>query len=182
MIKIESTKIAIVVGGAICLMIVLFNLSTIVQQGWPAFLPTLFFIIGVSLVGPKMYDQIKDIFVGALVGIFLNYIQFFLIGKLAPFMGGLPATLLLVFLIVWFIMIMGDILPIAFNNYTFIYWLLASAMPPSLQTLNGSLLMMGTLLIGGLIFMGIVVGLLRLWKLLPGPIPKDKNSSSNVAG
>lgn len=177
-IKIESSKIALVVGGSICLMIVLYNLTSI-PQGWPGFLPTLFFIVGISLVGPKMYSYIKDIFIGAFVGLIFNYIQGIVIGLLVPYTGALAATVIVVFVVVWIIMVLGDISQTAFNNYTFIYWLLASAMPAELQTFKGLLTMCGTLIIGGLIFMALVVTFLRLWKLLPDPIPKNQQVSTN---
>ena len=169
MFKKESLKAGVVVSGVICTMLFVLIRFFSIAQVWPALLPTLMFMIGVGMIGPAMYSQIKNIFVGGVVGLILNLIQMIAVGLLAPTIGLIPAIILTVFITIWIIIMGGDISQVVFSNYTFTFWLIAGAMTPDYQNLNGTLLLMGTLVIAGGILMAAILTLLIAWKVLPAP-------------
>lgn len=172
MIKKESLFSGLIVGGVIDIMVVIF-LKVDIAQGWPAFFTTLLFMTGFFMIGPAMYTKIKNIFVGGVTGILFNFGQGIAIAYLAPFIGHVPSLLLTIGLICIIICTGGDVVPVVFNNYTFIYWMIAGAFGSANATFQGTLTLLGTLLLGGPVFIGLIIILMRFAKLLPPPLPKE---------
>lgn len=149
--KKETLIAAFVVALMVVITLVVLGIFKI-KSGWPAFLTLLFFFES----GAKT-ENLKNIFCGAVVGLLLAGALPYAVKTLVPSLGLEPAILLVVFIIVFLIVGLGDIAHMFFNNYAFVYFTVASIFPKQ-TTLEWSLVT----LLGGLLFTGGSLGLLKL--------------------
>lgn len=84
--------------------------------GWPAFLAMIFFFVEHMDV-----KKAPAILVGGAFGIALIIVAKLLVTALAPALGLEMAKLVFVVLVVYAIVAFGEILPLLFNNYAFMY-------------------------------------------------------------
>jgi len=103
--KKETAIVGLIVAAWLVVTLVILSLFGI-SQGWPAFLTLIFFFEA----GAKT-ENLKNIFVGAVVGILLGAALHLLGGALAPALGVDLALLLIVFVIVFLIIFLA-MLPI----------------------------------------------------------------------
>ncbi|MFY9257378.1 MAG: DUF1097 family protein [Dethiobacteria bacterium] len=158
--KKETAIVGLIVAAWLVVTLVILSLFGI-SQGWPAFLTLIFFFEA----GAKT-ENLKNIFVGAVVGILLGAALHLLGGALAPALGVDLALLLIVFVIVFLIIFLGDVAHMFFNNYTFCYFCVSTIFsePATLEWL-------AVLLLGGLFFTGGILGIIKL-------IIRDKETQS----
>lgn len=149
--KKETLIAAFVVALMVVITLVVLGIFKI-KSGWPAFLTLLFFFES----GAKT-ENLKNIFCGAVVGLLLAGALPYAVKALVPALGLEPAILLVVFIIVFLIVGLGDVAHMFFNNYAFIYFTVASIFPKQ-ATLEWLLVT----LLGGLLFTGGSLGLLKL--------------------
>ena len=123
-----------------------------ISQGWPAFLTLLFFFES----GAKTAN-LKNIFVGAAVGLLLGAAMPVVAGALAPALGLEPALLLVVFVIVFLIIALGDVAHMFFNNYAFCYFTVATIFPE-----QSTLEWLAVLILGGIFFTGGILAIIKL--------------------
>lgn len=149
--KKETIIAGIIVAIWLILTIIILSLFGI-SQGWPAFLTLLFFFES----GAKT-ENLKNIFVGAAVGLLLGAAMPVTAKALAPALGLEPALLIVVFAIVFLIIALGDVAHMFFNNYAFVYFTIACIFPK--QSTSEWLLV---LLLGGAFFTGGILGIIKL--------------------
>lgn len=152
-------------------------LHTFHLPGWPAFMVMIFFF-------EKHMDVKKapEILVGGLFGLLSVVLAGITIRALAPTMGQLPATILFVVVVVYAIVAFGEVLPIVFNNYAFMYLTVGAAVAktqgmlaaieakvPGLETKVGRpdpFLWIAVELVGGAIFIAGIIGIIKIMGLL----------------
>ena len=83
---------------------------------WPAFMAMIFFFV--EHMNPK---KAPDILVGGIAGIACILLAGPIIGALAPLTGFEIARLVYILGIVYAIVAFGEMLPLVFNNYAFMY-------------------------------------------------------------
>jgi hypothetical protein len=111
---------ALIISLALCITFFLLGIFKITDT-WPAMLALLLFFEGKA----KM-DNLKNIFCGGIAGLLLPIGFLLLIAKcLIPVMGIQLSVLLAVFVFVFLIITLGDLLHIVFNNYTLLYFTVA---------------------------------------------------------
>lgn len=163
MVKKESLIAGIIVASSIILIVYLLSLFG-VEQGWPAFFVVFFYMLG----GDRNKKKMLKIFVGGATGILISYVVSQCIHLMAHTLGGIHATLIVIFITIFIIIIMGDLIQLVFNDYTFIYFMVASAMPQPQQPL----ILAATLMLGGAAFAVMVIGLHNIF--LPFTTDKTK--------
>ena len=147
---------AVVVAAWLCVTLVVLGIFKI-ESGWPAFLTLLFFF-------EKNGDvkNLPNIFVGAAVGLLLAALVPIAVGAIAPTVGVLGGSLIVVFIAVFLIIALGDIAHMLYNNYAFVYFTIALIFAKQLTwNMTGQWLIV--LVAGGIFFTG---GILVFAKLL----------------
>jgi hypothetical protein len=128
-----------------------------IESGWPAFLtlPLIF------LAGPTK-ENITNCFVGGTVGLIITWLLTPVVTFLATSagLGMTPAILLTIFVILFLIIGLGSTVPMVFNNFNLVFFTVAIIFPT-----QHTLLWIGLLIIGGLVFTGGT--LLFIQKALP---------------
>lgn len=122
---------------------------------WPAFMAMIFFFEAHMDV-----KKVAHILVGGAFGIGLILLFKPVIGALAPALGVELATLALVLALVYAIVAFGEMLPVLFNNYAFMYLTVTGI--AVLQPNPNPFVWMGMTLIGGAALIAGVVGILKL--------------------
>ena len=122
---------------------------------WPAFMAMIFFFA--EHMDPK---KAPHILVGAVFGIACILLAAPIVGALAPLMGFEAARLVFILGIVYAIVAFGEMLPLVFNNYAFMY-LTVTALAMELPHPNPYLWMAVAAMGGGLLIAG-VMGIGRL--------------------
>ena len=122
---------------------------------WPAFMAMIFFFV-------EHMDAKKapHILVGGVFGIACILLAKPIIGALAPMLGVEIATLAYVLAIVYAIVAFGEMAPMFFNNYAFMY-LTVTGLAMHLPEPN-PYLWMAMAGIGGAVLIGGVVGIVKL--------------------
>ena len=128
-----------------------------IEQGWPAYLTLLFFF-------EKNGDvkNLPNIFVGAAVGLLLAALVPITVGAIAPTVGVLAGSLIVVFIAIFLIIALGDVAHMLFNNYAFVYFTIALIFAKQ-WTWNMTIQWLIVLVAGGIFFTG---GILVFAKLL----------------
>lgn len=119
--------------------------------GWPAFMVMIFFFVEHMAI-----EKASHILVGGAFGIALVFAAKVFVTGLAPSLGVEPATILFVVVVVYAIVALGEIVPMLFNNYAFMF-LTVSALAAKTPDPNPLLWMAVELLGGALLLAGIVV-------------------------
>jgi hypothetical protein len=123
--------------------------------GWPAFLAMIFFFVEHMDV-----KKAPHIVVGGVFGIALILLARPIIGALAPLLGLELAGLAFVLVLVYAIVAFGEMVPMLFNNYAFMYLTVTGV---AVQQPNPNpFLWMAIALVGGSALIAGVVGIGRL--------------------
>jgi hypothetical protein len=122
---------------------------------WPAFLAMIFFFVEHMDV-----KKVPHIVVGGAFGIGLILTATPIIGALAPVIGMELGRLVFILGLVFLIILLGETLPMLFNNYAFMS-LTVTGIAVQLPNPN-PLLWMAIALVGGSLLIAGVVGILKL--------------------
>jgi len=117
---------------------------------WPAFIAMIFFFA--EHMDPK---KAPHILVGGAAGIACILLARPIIGALAPFAGIELARLGFILLVVYAIVAFGEMVPVIFNNYAFMY-LTVTGVAVQLPNPNPFLWMAVTLVGGALLIAGVI--------------------------
>ena len=129
---------------------------------WPAFVAMVFFFI--DHMDPK---KAVPILVGGVAGIGAILLARPMIGALAPLIGPDLGRLAYILILVYAIVAFGEMLPVVFNNYAFMY-LTVTGVAVQLPNANPFLWMAITLVGGG----ALIAGVIAIGKLMgPSPTP-----------
>jgi hypothetical protein len=122
---------------------------------WPAFMVMIFFF--------ETHMDIKkapNILVGGLFGIANLIIVMIFLEAAGPALGMELAKLLYVIVFVYLIVALGEIIPVLFNNYTFMYFLVAAL---AYKTPDQDIFSwMGVEVIGGALFIAGILGIIKI--------------------
>lgn len=152
-LKKDSVIAGLIVAFWLCITLVILGAFNI-KEGWPAFLTLLFFFE----TGART-ENLKNIFVGAAVGILLGAALFPLAGALISVLGHQMGVLAAVFIVVFLLIALGSVSPtfhMLFNNYAFCYFTVAMIFPK-----QATLEWLGVLILGGLFFTGGILYILK---------------------
>ena len=139
-------------------------LHTFHLSGWPAFMVMVFFFVEHMDV-----KKASHIVVGGAVGI-LTALGFFLfIGKFAAAMGQFPAILLYICVAVYAIVAFGEMLPLVFNNYAFMFLTVSIGVAAANLEVARFLQWVGIELVGGLVAILGIIGILKLMAAVFAP-------------
>lgn len=133
-------------------------------SGWPAFMVMVFFFV-------EHMDMKKapHILVGGAIGI-LSALGFFVfLGRFAPVMGQLPAILVYVCVAVYAIVAFGEMFPLVFNNYAFMFLTVSIGVAAANPAAAKFLQWLGVELVGGAAAIGGIIGILKLMSALFAP-------------
>jgi len=139
-------------------------LHSIHLSGWPAFMVMVFFFVEHMDV-----KKAPQILVGGAIGILCALGFFVFLGKFAPVMGQLPAILVYICVAVYAIVAFGEILPLVFNNYAFMF--LTVSIGVAAANLEAARFLQWTAveLVGGAVAIGGIIGILKLMSALFAP-------------
>lgn len=132
---------------------------------WPAFMVMIFFF--------EVHMDIKKashIIVGGLLGILCVVLTGIFVNAFAASLGALTARLIFICLVVYAIVAFGEILPMFFNNYAFMFFLVSGLASGVADPAPNPWLWMAIELVAGvLVILGIVgIGKLMAVMLSPG--------------
>ena len=127
--------------------------------GWPAFMVMVFFFLEEMNI-----KKAHHILVGGAVGIACLILAKIVITVLGPIVGVEAATIIFVVLAVYSIVAFGEILPVIFNNYAFMYLTVSAGMAHVMPESNppNPFLWIGVELIGGAVFIAGVIGIVKI--------------------
>lgn len=158
--KIEKGVIIAAFIAATWVCVTLFLLESLnFASTWPAFMPFVLFTVS----GWKT-NQLKYIFTGSISGVLLGAIAFKSINYLVGNTGIYYMYMVPVFIVVFLLISLGEVLPMIFNNYAFCYYTVAFA-----SQKQATLEWMKVSLIGGIFFTGGLIVFFKLF-LNGGPI------------
>lgn len=140
---------------------------------WPAFMAMIFFFAEHMDV-----KKAPHILVGGTFGIGLVIVAKLMVTGLAPLMGLELAKLTFVLVVVYAIVAFGEMLPILFNNYAFMY-LTVSGLAAQLPNPK-PLLWMAMAAIGGAALIAGVVGIGK-WMARGAAVPTPAQANSSAA-
>jgi hypothetical protein len=128
---------------------------------WPAFLAMIFFFVEHMDV-----KKVGQILVGGVFGIALILLAKPIVSMLAPLLGLELGTVGFVVILVYAIVAFGEMLPMFFNNYAFMYLTVTgiAAQQPS----PNPFLWMAIAAVGGGLLIGSVVGIGKLMAAMAG--------------
>ena len=122
---------------------------------WPAFMVMIFFF-----EAHMDMKKAPNILVGGLFGIANLIIIKIFLEAAAPSLGLELAKLIYVIVFVYLIVALGEVVPVIFNNYAFMYFLVAAvaAKGPAPDVFAW----MGVELVGGAIFIAAILGIVKI--------------------
>jgi hypothetical protein len=138
---------------------------------WPAFIAMIFFFEAHMDV-----KKVPAILVGGAFGIALILLATPIITALAPLIGADLGRLVYILALVYAIVAFGEMVPILFNNYAFMY-LTVTGIAVQLPKPNPFLWMAMTL-VGGAILLGGVVAIGRMMMAMATPKPAPTTTES----
>ncbi len=144
----------LVFGLYLLVLIAVFEVATgrLHVPAWPAFVAMVFFFV--EHMDPK---KAPAILVGAAAGIAAILLARPMIGALVPFLGFDLARLAYILILVYAIVAFGEMLPIVFNNYAFMYLTVAGVASQLPQP--NPFLWMAVAVVGGAFLIGGVVAI-----------------------
>ncbi len=125
---------------------------------WPVFLVMIFFF-----EAHMNRQRAPHLLVGGLVGIACFVATVHFVELAGPALGLWPAKLLFVCLVVYAIVALGEALPLAFNNYAFMFFLVSGLAARDATTAPAPLTWMGLVVAGGA---AVILGVLVIGKLV----------------
>jgi len=153
------SKTRLIFGIFLLVLIVIIDLALhhLHLAAWPAFMVMIFFFE--SHMNP---NRAPHILLGGLFGI-LNLVLIGMFLKVAaPPLGILAAKLVYVCLFVYLIVALGETVPVFFNNYAFMFFLVAALAAKIQNPAPNPWMWMGIELVGGLGVIGGIMGITRL--------------------
>jgi hypothetical protein len=117
---------------------------------WPAFMAMIFFFVEEMNV-----SKVPHILVGGVFGIACILLATPIIGALAPLIGVDYGTLVYILVVVYAIVAFGEMLPLIFNNFAFMY-LTVTGIAVQAPEPNPYLWMAVTAVGGGLLIAGVI--------------------------
>ncbi len=128
---------------------------------WPLFLVMIFFF-----EAHMNRQRAPHLLLGALVGIacYMATVEF--VRWAGPALGLWPAKLLFVCLVVYAIVALGEALPMLFNNYAFMFYLVSGLAAREAGAVPAPLTWMGVAALGGAV---VVLGVLLIGRLVARP-------------
>ena len=139
--------VLIVIGEVV---LIYFNLPA-----WPAFMVMIFFLIDHMDV-----KKAHHILIGGCFGIICIILTKLFIVATARVLGVNPAQILFIVLIVYAIVAFGEILPVLFNNYAFMFLTISGLAVTSSHP--NPLVWIGVELVGGGIFIAGIIGIMKI--------------------
>lgn len=129
---------------------------------WPAFMPMIFFFVAHEDVSAA-----PGILIGGLAGIACAVLVKEFIAALGPVLGEEAAKLAFIGLFVYSIVLLKDALPLVFNSYAFMFFLVGALARQASQ--QSPYVWMGEELVFGGIFIAAVLGISRVVDRVLGP-------------
>jgi hypothetical protein len=174
MAKFDRTRL--IFGLYLLVLIAVFELliGHFKLPGWPAFIAMIFFFVEHMDV-----KKAPNIIVGGVFGIALILLAKPIIGLLAPLMGMELAGLAFVLILVYAIVAFGEMVPILFNNYAFMYLTVTGV--AVMQPEPNPFLWMAIAAVGGSALIAGVIGIGRLMMAQATAKAASASSSSSAA-
>jgi hypothetical protein len=150
-------KQRLIFGLYLLVLIAAFELVTghLELPAWPAFIAMIFFFVEHMDI-----KKAPHILAGGAFGIALILLARPMIGVLAPVLGVEFARLAYILILVYAIVAFGEMVPLLFNNYAFLYFTVTGL---AVQLPNPNpFLWMGIALVGGAVLIAGVVGIGKL--------------------
>jgi len=125
---------------------------------WPVFLTMIFFF-----ETHMNRERIPHLLVGGLVGIGCYVLTVEFVQGMGPLLGAATARLLFICLVVYAIVALGEVLPVVFNNYAFMF-LLVSGLASRIEGMEAEPLVWSSVqLVGGA---AVILGIIGIGKVL----------------
>jgi hypothetical protein len=150
-------------------LLVLISVAVLVSEhfklpSWPAFMAMIFFFLAEMDV-----KKVPHILVGGVFGIACILLAEPMIKALAPLIGVGFATLVYVLVVVYAIVAFGDMVPMVFNNYAFMYLTVTGV---AVYAPNPKpFLWMAVAAIGGALLIAGVIGIVKIMTPAGGSPP-----------
>jgi hypothetical protein len=122
---------------------------------WPAFMVMIFFF-----EAHMDMKKAPNILVGGLFGIANLLLIMFFLEAVGPALGMELAKLVYVLIFVYAIVALGEVVPVLFNNYCFMYFLVAAVAAKNAEP--DIFVWMGIELVGGIAFIAGIIGIVKL--------------------
>lgn len=150
-------KARLIFGLYLLVLIAVFHVATghFHLPTWPAFIAMIFFFV--EHMDPK---KVPAILAGGVFGIALILLAKPIIGVLAPLVGMELGTLAFVLILVYAIVAFGEMVPLLFNNYAFLYLTVTGVAVT--QPNPNPFLWMAMAAVGGALLIGGVMGIGKL--------------------
>lgn len=150
-------------GVLLLLLIVAIDLALHQLQlsTWPAFLVMIFFF-----EAHMDRSRAPHLLIGGLVGIACYMLTVQFVEAAGPALGMATARLVFICAVVYAIVAFGEILPVVFNNYAFMFFLVSGLASHAEGTAANPWLWMAVASIGGILVIG---GILAIGRLMAQP-------------
>ena len=165
---VKPSKDRLIFGVFLLILIVIIEL--ILHQfhlpAWPAFLVMIFFFE--THMNPK---TAPNIIIGGIAGICSYLLTVMFVGAFAASIGLMVARLTAICVIVYAIIVFGESIPMVFNNYAFMFYLISGLAATVKEPAPNPYLWMGIVLIAGTLIIFSVIGIGKLMAMMFGPAP-----------
>lgn len=152
MAKLDSQRLTFGAFLMIPIVLAVVVLGHLKLPTWPAFLAMILFFM--EHMNPK---KVSEILVGAVFGIACIILAGIIVKMLAPALGVELATIAFIVGIVYLLVAFGEMVPVVFNNYAFLYLTVAGV---AAQAGNPQpIVWMAVALVGGGALIGSVMGI-----------------------
>jgi len=131
---------------------------------WPAFLVMIFFF-----ETHMDYKRASHIIVGGLFGILCLVLTGIFVKTFAPVMGYMTAKLTFICIVVYAIVAFGEIVPMVFNNYAFMFFLVSGLAARLQDPAPNPWLWMGIEVVAGILIILGIKGIGMLMALILAP-------------
>jgi hypothetical protein len=162
----KPSKERLIFGIYLLLLIIIIDL--VLHQfhlpNWPAFFVMIFFF--------EAHMDVKKaphIIIGGLIGIVCVVLTALFVKEFAPYIGNTTATLTFVCIAVYAIVAFGEILPVFFNNYAFMSFLISGLASNIADPSQNPWLWMGVDLVAGTLVVLSILGIRKLTALTLSP-------------
>lgn len=133
-------------------------------SGWPAFMVMVFFFVEHMDI-----KKASHILVGGAVGILATMGFFIFLQKMVPVMGQMPAILVYICVAIYLIVAFGEVVPMVFNNYAFMYLTVAIGVAAANMENAKFIQWLGIELVGGAFSIACIIGILKIMGALFAP-------------